>query len=105
MSSVAGAPWSTIVQVKPASTVQVAEQPSPDVVLPSSRASFGNFRPSPQTAVHVPLAHCGSSVQVGEQPSYGMSLPSSHCSKPSLMPSPQTVLLQLDWAPTAPLHL
>src|SRR6478609_4496202 len=104
MSSVAGGACSITVQVKPVSRVQVAEQPSPAVVLPSSQASCGNFRPSPQTAVQVPLAHCGSSVQVGEQPSYGIRLPSSHCSKPSFFVSPQVVLLQ-EVTPLTWLHL
>ena len=86
----------TALQVKPASIVHVALHPSPEVVLPSSQASAGNFSPSPQTAVQVPPAHAGSFVQVGEQPSYGRRLPSSHCSEPSLTPSPQVVRWQTD---------
>src|SRR6478736_375677 len=104
ISRVPAGAWSTTVQVKPASTVHVSEQPSPLVVLPSSHASCGNFRPSPHTAEHVPPEHCGSSVQVGEQPSYGIRLPSSHCSKPSLTESPQVVLLQTETSLTW-LHL
>src|SRR4051812_11114203 len=94
MSSVAGGLCSTTVQVKPLSLTQVAEQPSPEVVLPSSQSSCGNFRPSPQIAVHVPLAHLGSREQVGEQPSYGIRFPSSHCSKPSRVLLPQMVAAQ-----------
>ena len=94
MSSVAGGACVIVEQVKPVSTVQVGEQPSLADVLPSSQASWGNFRPSPQTAVQVPLAQLGSFVQVGEQPSYGIWLPSSHCSKPSLSESPHLVALQ-----------
>ena len=41
-----------VVQVAPGSTVQVGEQPSPALMLPSSHASLGNLMPSPQMATH-----------------------------------------------------
>ncbi len=69
MTSCAAGGSLTAGQFQPVSTVQVDEQPSPAIVLPSSQPSCGNLRPSPQTAVQVPPAHLGSMVQVGEQPS------------------------------------
>jgi hypothetical protein len=41
------------VQLKPHSTVQVAEHPSPDSESPSSHPSGPAFWPSPQTVLHV----------------------------------------------------
>src|SRR5690348_15996510 len=96
ITSVAAGGWLTAVHENPVSMPQVGLQPSPPRVLPSSHASCGNLSPSPQNAVQVPPAQCGSMVQVGEQRSYGMRFPSSHCSKPSLMPSPQVVAWQTD---------
>src|SRR2546422_962689 len=75
-------------QSKPGSSAQVALQPSPELVLPSSHASPGNFTPSPQTAVHVPPVHFGSTSHCGEQPSFGVMLPSSQSSSPATTPSP-----------------
>ena len=43
VSQVLGAP----LQLQPDSTVQVEEQPSPDVVLPSSQVSVPSITPSP----------------------------------------------------------
>src|SRR5699024_6492709 len=81
------------VQVKPASVVQLGEQPSPAIVLPSSHSSVppGRMTPSPQTATQVPPEQLGSFVQLAVQPSKGMRLPSSHCSVPSTVPLPQVV--------------
>src|ERR1019366_9374351 len=98
VSDVGGAAVTLVhVHPVPVSTVQVALQPSPGVVFPSSQPSCGNFSPSPHTAVHVPPLHLGSIAQVGEQPSYGIRFPSSHCSEPSLMPSPHWVTWQTDF--------
>ena len=57
-----------------ASETQVAEQPSPEVVLPSSQLS-------PRAAWTTPSPH-NSDLQVAEQPSPEVVLPSSHCSVP-----------------------
>src|SRR5678815_311505 len=91
MTSVGGSPWVSALQLKPVSSLQPDEQPSPFWRLPSSHSSCGNLRPSPHTAVQVPRSHTGSTAQLGEQPSYGTRLWSSHCSLPSGMPSPHTV--------------
>src|SRR5438045_3962181 len=56
----------------PPANVQVAEQPSAFIVLPSSHASPGSSWPLPQP----------SERQVLEQPSPFIVLPSSHCSTP-----------------------
>ena len=45
--------------VQPGSTVHDDEQPSPEIALPSSQLSWGNFSPSPQTAVQVPPGALG----------------------------------------------
>src|SRR3989344_1605457 len=76
-------------QVTETSTVQVAEQLSPEVVLPSSHSSPSSLRPLPQTAA--------SSVHVEEHPSPDVTLPSSHCSLNcgSITWSPQTGLMQV----------
>src|SRR5512140_402390 len=88
-------PSTTCAQSHPGSSLHVAEQPSPERVLPSSHSSSGSLRPSPQGEVQplVPV-QMGSDLQSGAQPSPGMVLPSSHDSLPSLLPSPQTVLWQ-----------
>src|SRR5262245_3946007 len=92
---------------------QLASQPSPLVVLPSSHCSFGSTEPSPQicSSTHVleqpsPLTvlpssqasptsttwlpHC-SNRHAGEQPSPPTVLPSSHCSIPSVVPLPHVL--------------
>src|SRR5947209_5654969 len=80
-------------QSQPGSRWQSAEQPSPDVVLPSSHSSSGSLRPSPHGEVQpmVPT-HSGSDRQSAVQPSPPITLPSSQDSSPSLMWSPQTVM-------------
>src|SRR5262245_52512379 len=57
-------------QVKPVSTWQVEEQPSPSIRLPSSQASL-MMRPSPQSDTHVGPEQFGSTRHSGEQPSNG----------------------------------
>jgi hypothetical protein len=86
-------PSTSCVQFQFGSSLQSAEQPSPDRVLPSSHSSSGSFSPSPQGDVHpsVPV-QTGSDLQSGEHPSPGIRFPSSHDSSPSATPSPQTVL-------------
>src|SRR5678816_634828 len=82
--------------MNPDSSVQVAEQPSPDRLLPSSHASPDSTMPSPHLPVHAPAVppdgHAGSGTQVAEQPSKGVVLPSSQPSAPSFLLSPQVVL-------------
>src|SRR3954452_2592909 len=88
-------------QTKPFSSLQSAEQPSPEMVLPSShscppaRSDFSSS-PSPHAVLQGPPAagQTGSRRQKGEQPSPVSLLPSSHCSDPSALPSPQTVRTQ-----------
>src|SRR6478609_6220280 len=88
-------------QVKPPSFLQVDEQPSPSLVLPSSHSSPMS-RPSPHSEVQPVSVHFGSVWQVEEQPSNGMVLPSSQLSAPSFLPSPHFVGEQtLGW----PSHL
>src|SRR5690606_31114390 len=70
------------VHVKPLSTVQLDEQPSPSSVLPSSPSSSIK-RPSPQSEVHESPSQLGSRRHCAEQPSNGRVLPSSHASAPS----------------------
>src|SRR5262245_59912849 len=108
----------SFVQVKPASGVQVAEQPSPLTALPSSHISSRSTLPSPHTAAQacVPVAsrHAGSLVQVFEQPrsdSIGSPVkrpfslpaaalvPSSQDSPASFMPLPHTDCTQMDGDP------
>src|SRR6266571_7205536 len=85
------------------STWQVAEQPSPLVVLPSSHCSPGSSVPLPHTAAQscgqdrgsslasqTRLPHRTPSAQPAEQPSPFAVLPSSHCSPASSTPSPHT---------------
>src|SRR5262245_52722523 len=81
---------SLVVHVKPPSILQVEEQPSPSLLLPSSQSSLSTS-PSPQRDVHAPAEQSGSAWQSLEQPSNGTSLPSSHTSAPSVFPSPQVV--------------
>ena len=75
---------------KPPSFLQVEEQPSPSLVLPSSHSSLIS-RPSPHSEVQPSPLQVGSVWQVDEQPSNGTALPSSQLSAPSFLPSPQTV--------------
>jgi len=83
------------VHLKPSSTLQSAEQPSPSVVLPSSQSSPRTM-PSPQAEVQALVpSQAGSLRQSDEQPSKGMALPSSHASAPSTLPSPQVVGVQV----------
>src|SRR5690242_14334786 len=65
------------------STWQVASQPSPSIVLPSSQFSprLNCTRPSPHTSIK----------QLWPQPSSSAVLPSSHCSPGSTWLSPQIV--------------
>src|SRR2546426_416398 len=94
------------------SSWQLAEQPSPDTVLPSSHCSPASTTPSPQRGSRwqvaeqpspetvLPSSHCSpgsrmwlphtSSRQLGEQPSPATVLPSSHCSPASSTPLPQS---------------
>jgi hypothetical protein len=62
---------------------QVAEHPSPLVVLPSSHCSPGSSFPSPHVALDAP-----SFVHVAEQPSPLTTLPSSHSSPGSIAAFP-----------------
>src|SRR6478609_794645 len=87
--------------VKPPSFLQVEEQPSPSLVLPSSHSSLIK-RPSPHSEVQPVPVHLGSVWHVEEQPSNGTALPSSQLSAPSFFPSPHFVGEQvLGW----PSHL
>ena len=79
-----------VTQVKPASTWQLCEQPSPSRMLPSSQAS-SNTKPSPHSELQVPLLQSSSVWQVAEQPSRDFSLPSSQLSPGSRVPLPQLV--------------
>src|SRR5438034_8429187 len=77
---------SAIQTILSSSIWQVAEQPSPETVFPSSHSSLLFFWtiPSPHTSF---LHFC-------EQPSPLLRFPSSHCSAPSRMPFPQGVAAQ-----------
>src|SRR5215467_7630092 len=72
------------VQVKPGSTVQWSEHPSPFSMSPSSQTSPGSCLPLPQVELHWlgwPLqTKPGSIKQLAEQPSPLTMLLSSHCS-------------------------
>ena len=115
----------SLVQIKPNSTVHVAEHPSSVHGLPSSHASGGHRRPSPhfsiwQDALHpsqlavFPSSHCSpgstkplpqaaSTSHSAEQPSPSTRLPSSHSSGDSRTPSPQTAsLVQVAEHPSPP---
>jgi hypothetical protein len=86
--------------------LQLEEQPSPLIVLPSSQSPpgitgpsgwAGMTMPSPHLEVQMPVAalQLGSTRQVAEQPSPGVVLPSSQLSLPSGTPSPHFVAWQL----------
>src|SRR3954470_3892868 len=107
---------STVVtpHVKPVSTVQVAEQPSPEEVLPSSQPSLASTLPLPQLTSHAwvvaPVRQAGSFVQAFVQPVPSPNIrpfgplqpagnvvllePQSQASVPSLTPLPQKDLVQ-----------
>jgi len=81
-------------QAKFYSIEQLAEHPSPAVLLPSSHASAPATMPSPQVVAQPEPAgqlQPVSTPQLLEQPSPSVVLPSSHPSVPTLMPSPQVV--------------
>jgi len=69
-------------QIQPVSIWQLALQPSPGTVPPSSHSSVPPIPPSPQT-LHTegsPVqVHPDSTWQPGSQPSPGVVPPSSHC--------------------------
>src|SRR5215217_436925 len=79
----------------PASIVQVAEQPSLAVVLPSSQASEEALMPSPHVTAQtdgLPVQPWpGSIAQVAAQPSPLAVLPSSHSSPLSSIALPHTL--------------
>src|SRR4051812_24536306 len=86
---------------KPVSTLHVASQPSPGLVLPSSQASLPIRMPSPQATLGVPsVLNVGSFWQTPLQPSPYAVLPSSQPSSASLPFLPQIALVQA--VPTAP---
>src|SRR3954462_12255675 len=71
--------------------VQVALQPSPATVLPSSQVSFACLMPSPhlrQLLLAIGQLQPLSTLQVDEQPSRLVALPSSQPSVLSLIPLP-----------------
>jgi hypothetical protein len=87
---------SELSQVKPHSTEQLDEQPSPLSVSPSSHVSPVTTLLSPHTGVKVLLSHTGkvevqpSSIeQALLHPSLGTVLPSSQASSDAFFPSPQ----------------
>ena len=107
--------WATALHMKPPSSVQVFEQPSPSSRLPSSQASPISTAPLPQLMAHAPVVapvrQLGSLVQVFEQPDaspknrpFGPAQPAGHGavrlvpqsqpSLPSFMPLPQMDALQ-----------
>ena len=82
---------------QPISILQVAEQPSPAVALPSSHSSGSTTTPSPQRAMRwqgIPGGvheYPGSTVrQSAAQPSPPATLPSSQASSWLRMPSPHS---------------
>src|SRR4051812_1442084 len=89
---------------QPGSIVQVALQPSPALLLPSSQpVSPGTIMPSPHAVLHGPPAagQVGTAWQVAVQPSVRLVfLRSSHCSVPSWVPLlsvfPHTVFVQVE---------
>src|SRR4029079_16203821 len=85
-------PSAGCLHMNPGSILQLAEQPSPSTLLPSSQSSWTTM-PSPQRDMHEPLLQSGSFWQSAEQPSNGSALPSSHPSAPSTFLSPQVVWL------------
>src|SRR3954468_9517802 len=75
---------------------QLALQPSPSSVLPSSQVSWPDTRPSPHRIVDTHALFgaghkksCSTLLQSPEQPSPPSSLPSSHASPVCTLPSPQ----------------
>src|SRR5580692_7946622 len=90
------------VHEKPGSIVHVAEQPSPEMVLPSSHCSGGSRMPSPQRDTHAPTGFVAvpqvtGRVQSGLHWPYSpvlSAVPLSHCSDPWTLPSPHTVAVQ-----------
>jgi len=85
-----GAAWHR----KPGSSLQVGEQPSSGVVLPSSHASAAAMMPSPHLGVHgLPgTRHCQPAStlwQSAEHPSPPVVLPSSQPSLAVAVPFPQ----------------
>src|SRR5260221_3915298 len=70
-------------QRSPASSAQLAEQPSQSVVLPSSHCSAPQTTPSPQPVTRVQVLLQASQVSV---------LPSSHSSPGSTTPLPHTAV-------------
>src|ERR1700689_2111062 len=88
-------------QFQPVSITHELEQPSPDVMLPSSHSSPESMMPSPQigtgTIVQAPpvLGHVQPAVtceQSAAQPLLPVVSPSSHASSPSTTPSPHTIV-------------
>src|SRR5262245_7095959 len=86
-------------QVRPGSTWQADEQPSPLTLLPSSHSS-DTTRPSPHGDEHTPVPQPGSFWQSAEHPSKGIVLPSSQLSAPSFFLSPHIVCVHLLGAPS-----
>ena len=87
------------------SELQLAEQPSPSIRLPSSQISaraFGSAASGPCLTSLVPLPHCSLDLQSAAQPSPLAVLPSSHTSPAltSTSPSPHTSLLQTEEQPS-----
>src|SRR5690349_16615410 len=80
---------------QPCSILQVAEQPSPDTLLPSSHSSPGSRTPSPQR---------GARVHVAVQPSPGVpfAAPSSHSSLHSTSPFPHRSMWHVGEQPSQP---
>src|SRR5580765_4599979 len=84
-------------QVKPDSTVQVDEQPSPETLLLSSQASAPSFLPSPHLVAWHSVGGLPVQAQPGAQRQFAVQALSmlailtagSHCSVPITMPSPQ----------------
>src|SRR6188768_2997198 len=88
---------------KPVSTLQLASQPSPGFLLPSSHSSLPTWMPSPQATLGVPsAANVGSFWHTPLQPSPYTALPSSQPSSASLPFLPQMALVQA--VPGAPLQ-
>src|SRR4029079_9915286 len=83
-------PSAGCLHMKPGSILQLAEQPSPSTLLPSSQSSLTTM-PSPQRDMHAPVWQSGSCCQSAAHPSKGSALPSSHPSAPSTFLSPQVV--------------
>src|SRR4030095_4925740 len=90
-----------VVQLKPGSTKQVEEHPSPEAGSPSSHCSPGFKTPLPQFTTGVQTrgdavqVKPGSIKQILEQPSPESVSPSSHCSPAFKVPLPQTAVQTL----------